>query len=304
MSKLKRSACSSLKTCRPSSHSGKAPASIASHKSRRWKSASAPAILTASSQSSECVPASGDQWNLQKTDSPSRVHEPEAVHAEALHHAVAARDRAVAHDPHLHVHRLGHQRHEIPERVVRARRLRHCMVRLGLHRMDDVGELHRVLDEEHRDVVADEVPVAFVGVELHREATHVAHRVGRAALAGDGGEAHEHRRALSRLGEWRGARDVAQRLVALEVAMRAGPSRVHDPLGYALVVEVRDLLAQDEVLHQRRAPQTLLQRVLVVADCRALVRRQLTPARVGAHPVERTDRRVDARLRLPVAQLV
>ena len=35
-------------------------------------------------------------------------------------------------------------------------------VRLHLHGMDEVGELHRVLDEEHRDVVADEIPVAFL----------------------------------------------------------------------------------------------------------------------------------------------
>ena len=35
--------------------------------------------------------------------------------------------------------------------------------------------------------------------------------------------------------------------------MRAGAARVHDALGDALVVEVGDLLAQDEVLEQRRA---------------------------------------------------
>ena len=64
--------------------------------------------------------------------------------------------------------------------------------------MDEVGELHRVLDEEHRDVVAHQVPVAFVGVELDREAAHVARGVDRAALAGHGGEAHEHRRASCR----------------------------------------------------------------------------------------------------------
>ena len=32
---------------------------------------SAPEIFTASSQTSECVPATGFQWNLQKTLSPS-----------------------------------------------------------------------------------------------------------------------------------------------------------------------------------------------------------------------------------------
>ena len=72
-SKLKRSASSSVKTCRPSSHSGNAPASIASQRSRRWKSGSAPLILTASSQTTECVPATGSQWNLQKRDSPAAL---------------------------------------------------------------------------------------------------------------------------------------------------------------------------------------------------------------------------------------
>jgi hypothetical protein len=52
-------------------------------------------------------------------------------------------------------------------------------------RVDEVGKLHRVLDEEDRDVVADQVPVALVRVELHREAAHVARGVGRAALAED-----------------------------------------------------------------------------------------------------------------------
>ena len=127
------------------------------------------------------------------------------------------------------------------------------IVRLRLRRVDEVGKLHRVLDEEDGDVVADQIPVAFVGVELDGEAAHVARRVGRAALAGDGREAHEHRRALAGLGKERGARVLRQRLVALEVAVRRRAARVHDALGNALVIEVGDLLAQDEVFEQRRA---------------------------------------------------
>ena len=75
----------------------------------------------------------------------------------------------------------------------------HLVVRLGLHRVDEVGELDAVLDEEDRDVVADEVEVALVGVELGREAAHVARRVGRAARADDRREAHEHRRLRLRV---------------------------------------------------------------------------------------------------------
>jgi hypothetical protein len=54
-----------------------------------------------------------------------------------------------------------------------------------------VGKLHRVLDEEHRHVVADQIPVAFVGIELDGETTHVARSVHRASTAGHGGKAHE-----------------------------------------------------------------------------------------------------------------
>ena len=112
--------------------------------------------------------------------------------------------RAVGHRPHHHVHGLGHQADEVPEGVVRRGRLRIAAVGLHLHAVDEIGELDRVLDEEHRDVVADEVPVAGVGVELDGKAAHVARRVDRAGAAGHGREAHEHRAAVALLLEDRG----------------------------------------------------------------------------------------------------
>ena len=51
----------------------------------------------------------------------------------------------------------------------------------GLAGVDEVGELDAVPDEEHRDVVADEIEVALGRVELRREAADVADGVGRAA---------------------------------------------------------------------------------------------------------------------------
>ena len=71
--------------------------------------------------------------------------------------------------------------------------------------VDQVGKLDGVLDEEDRDVVADDVPVALLGVELDREAAHIAREVGRALVAGDGREAHEGRRFLARALEQVGA---------------------------------------------------------------------------------------------------
>ena len=147
--------------------------------------------------------------------------------------------------------------------------------------MDEVGELDRVLDEEDRDVVADQVPVPLLGVELHREAPHVAGEVGRALVAGDGREAHESRRAPPGLLERVGPGDVGERLVALEVAVRAEAAGVHDPLGDALVVEVEELLPEVEVLEQAGSTLAGAQRALVVGDRDALLGRERRPPVAG-----------------------
>ncbi len=61
------------KVCTPSSHSGNAPASIASARSRRWKSGSTPAVICASSHTSECTPSFGFQWNFTRVVAPSAL---------------------------------------------------------------------------------------------------------------------------------------------------------------------------------------------------------------------------------------
>ena len=116
--------------------------------------------------------------------------------------------------------------------------------------MDQVRKLHRILNEKHRNVVADQIPVALVGVKLDREAAHIARRIGRAALAHHRRKTHEDRGALAGFGEKRRPRDLGQRLVAFEIAVRRRAARMNDALGNALVIEVRDLLAQNEVFEQ------------------------------------------------------
>ena len=56
--------------------------------------------------------------------------------------------------------------------------------------------------------------------------------------------------------------------------MRARAARVHDALGNAFVVKVRDLLAQDEIFQQRGPRGRGAQRVLVVCHRNALLRGQ------------------------------
>ena len=117
------------------------------------------------------------------------------VDAEALHRAVAGGDAARAEHERDHVHRLGRLRDEV-EDAVGDLALEGDRVRLL--RVDEVGELDRVADEEDAEVVADEVPVAVLGVELHREAARVADRLGGVAAAGHGREAHGDARSACR----------------------------------------------------------------------------------------------------------
>ena len=158
---------------------------------------------------------------------------------------------------------------------MRAGGLRHRVVRLGLDCMNQVGELHRVLDEKHRDVVADQVVVTLPRIELDGKTAYVTHRIGRAALARHGREAHENGRLRGRILQEVRTGELRHRLVDLEVAVRRRPSCVHCALGNAFVVEVSNFLPEDEVLEQRRTPRARLERVVVVRNFHALIRGQL-----------------------------
>jgi len=114
-------------------------------------------------------------------------------------------------------------------------------------------------------VVADDVVVALGRVELHREASHVAPGVGRALLAGDGGEPLE--------GAGRGAGLEDRRLgvgrhVAGddELAERAAALRVDDALRDALAVELGELLDEVAVVQRGDAVAAGRQRVRVAGD--------------------------------------
>ena len=71
--------------------------------------------------------------------------------------------------------------------------------RVRLERVNDVGELDRIADEEHREVIADQIPVAILGIELDRKASRIAGDFRRVAAADDGREADRQRGLLARL---------------------------------------------------------------------------------------------------------
>ena len=104
------------------------------------------------------------------------------VRSEAIHMAQGSGQTAVAHQPGYLVRRRGIQAPEIPLHIVIAQtRTRHTLLRV-----DEVGELDGIANEEDRSVVAYQVVVAFGGVEFHRETAWVTPRIGGAGFARHG----------------------------------------------------------------------------------------------------------------------
>lgn len=101
---------------------------------------------------------------------------------------------------------------EIPEVVVSCLCLRDLVVGLGLAGVDKIGELHGVLDEEDGDVVANNVPVALLGVEFDGKTSNISNRVSTASASEDGGEAEEDRRLAGCVRQHRGVCDVLETL--------------------------------------------------------------------------------------------
>jgi HTH-type transcriptional regulator/antitoxin HigA len=69
---------------------------------------------------------------------------------------------------------------------VTGRRLRKAAVGFHLYGMDEVGEFDGILDEENRDVVADQVPVTFFSVKLDGKSAYVTWGIYRTCAARDG----------------------------------------------------------------------------------------------------------------------
>src|SRR5690349_16490171 len=177
-------------------------------------------------------------------------------------------------------------------------------MRLGLGRMNQIGKFHRVLNEKNGNVVADQIKIALIGIELDRKTSRIAHGVGGSAFAKDDREAHENRRALARLGEQRRSGIFLQRFVAFEISMRSRTARMDHALRYALMVEVGDLFAKNKVLEQRRAAKSRFERVLIVGDWNALVAGQSLIAGINTDPVEWETAWIGPQLRLAGASLL
>lgn len=80
-------------------------------------------------------------------------------------------------------------------------------------RHTEIRKLDSILDEENRDVISDQIPIAFVGIELGCESADIANGVVAAFAPLDRGETCKHRRVSARVRQDASSGDIFGTLV-------------------------------------------------------------------------------------------
>jgi hypothetical protein len=122
-----------------------------------------------------------------------------------------------------------------------------------------------------RDVVADDIPIALLRVQLHGEAANVTREIRWTFVPGDGWEPHKGRGFLAGPLEQIRCRDLIQGSIVLEVPVGAKTSRVNDAFRDALMIEVENLLTKVKILKRSRAAGSYAERILIVGHGRPLL---------------------------------
>ena len=198
-----------------------------------------------------------------------RVDEAVGVGAVAVHMTVRLGDAAVGEEHRDLVEALRGEGPEVPH----GGRVAEVGLWIAFLGVDEVGELVGIAHEEDGGVVANEVPVPLLGVELHCEATHVALCIGGAPLPRHRGEPEETRRLLADIGEEIRLRVLGDVAGHGERTVGARAFRMHDALRNPFAVEVGVLLEELPVLDEEGAPRPGREAVLIVANGDARSRR-------------------------------
>ncbi len=180
------------------------------------------------------------------------------VAAIPIHIAKARRNAAVTKQNRHLVQTLWTLRPEVPLHV----HVAHVGLGMSLLCVDEVLKLVRIANEKHWRVVAHKVPVALLGVKLHRESAHIALRIRRAAFAGDRAEPHEEFGLLADVRKEIRARELGDVARDGEGSEGARSLRMHDAFWDAFTIEVLHLLEQRNILHEHRTARSRGERML------------------------------------------
>ena len=93
---------------------------------------------------------------------------------------------------------LGQEGPKIPIAICRA----HTCARVALDGVVEVGKFQRITQEEYGSIIAHQVPIARIGIKLHRKTTNISLGIGGTTLTRNGREADNTLGLLAHLGKY------------------------------------------------------------------------------------------------------
>jgi hypothetical protein len=137
---------------------------------------------------------------------------------------------------------------------------------MSLLAMEEVWELHGVLDEEDWGVVANHVVVSFFGVELDGESTRISVAIVGSTLSSNGGESEEDWSSLANLAEEGSLGEAGDIVGDLQESVSSSSLGMDDSLWDSLSGEVSKLVQKGEILSQDWSSWASGERVLIVIN--------------------------------------
>ena len=132
--------------------------------------------------------------------------------------------------------------------------------------MVKVGKFQRITQEEDRRVVAHQIPVSFLRIELQGKTTDVALGVGGTTLAGYRRDAGEEVCLLADRGENFGAGVLGDVVRDRKRPVGTGTFGMHPSFGDDFTIKMGEFFQEPDVLQQLWTPWPGSQDVLIVGD--------------------------------------
>src|SRR6516164_6018256 len=99
------------------------------------------------------------------------------MNTKSFHKTKRAWNCTIRHDPHSHMYAFGRECYEVPEIGVGCLCLRKTPVRRLFGCVDQIRKFNSVLDEENGNIIANNVPVAPLGIKLNGESSNITGEV-------------------------------------------------------------------------------------------------------------------------------
>jgi hypothetical protein len=108
--------------------------------------------------------------------------------------------------------------------------------------MNDIRKLHSILNEEDRNVIPDDIPIALLGIKFDSKSSHISNGIGASAGSENGGESEEDGCRARSISEHTGGGDICCAFVEFEGTESTYTSGMDNPFWDTLVVEFHNLV--------------------------------------------------------------